>query len=111
MQASDILIFSGGNTQELIERLRDTNLQAAIKQAYERGAWIIATSAGILALSEYGYSFSKENMKQYQGLGIFSRATYIVHAADSMNTEEIKDKHTTPLIPLKENQYSISIES
>ena len=74
-QGTDAIFIDGGVTRNLIALLREWDVIAALRQAYERGTLIAGASAGISMLFDWCISDSiKTNIQPVQGIGLLKGA-------------------------------------
>ena len=70
-QRTDAIFIDGGVTRNLIALLKEWNVTAALRQAYQRGILIAGASAGISMLFDWCISDSiKTNIQPVQGIGL-----------------------------------------
>ncbi len=70
-EKADFLYIGGGNTVYMLEQWKATGLLGLIREAYERGVFIVGLSAGGICWFEDMYSDSvvEGEYKMYRGLG------------------------------------------
>lgn len=83
---SDIIYFSGGDSELLIDILNKYKLKQLLKEVIDKGISIIGFSAGGIMLFESGISEKKGSLKIIKGYG-FIKGVFCPHS----NKKEIKE--------------------
>ncbi|TRZ38461.1 peptidase S51 dipeptidase E [Niallia circulans] len=96
------IIICGGDTSRYAEYIADTNIGAAIKEAYVQGVPVAGFSAGALISPQKCIISSKDNKEQRyaerNGIGLLYDTYFAVHFSEWNETshlQAIKAKHPT----------------
>lgn len=108
IKGSDIIYLGGGDTEYLIQQLKNLHLDELIRRQYESGKIIVGNSAGALALVKNVYSIENHALiKRSDGLDLFKNKTLLVHYEDEYQDLYLSLKSQykdCEIIALKENK-------